>query len=414
MERMFAKIQRAIAQRGLFTPRDKILVAVSGGPDSVSLLDALAELHPNRLRIVHLNHRLRGKASDADEKFVRQLAKTYKIPVTVGRRDVKTLAKRRKMSIEEAARQARHEFFHRVARQTGVKIVALAHTADDQAETFLLRLLRGAGLRGLSAMDWKKKFGAVTIVRPMLGVWRGEVERYIRERGLEFRIDRSNLSKQFARNRVRHELLPLLESKFNPRIREVLWRTAEIVREDDKCLTEIARGHIARKMPMRRFLKLPKALQRRVLREWLGTAEFRGVEELLRKMRAPRPKRVRALQKMPTRFEMELVAHRGRSTKFCEFFDADALGAQISVRFWRAGDRFAPLGMRDGTKKLQDFFTDLKIPREVRAKIPLVCAENGEIAWVVGYRIGEKFKITPQTKRIARIRALASKAGVRG
>lgn len=368
-------------------PRE-LLVGVSGGADSVALLHALVSLG-YRPHICHLNHHWRGAASEGDERFVRRLARQLGLPIVVGSRKV--------AHTEEAARRARLVFFQRVARKTGIRTLLLAHTADDQAETVLLHLIRGAGPQGLAGMEAERRFGSLRIVRPLLAVTRAEIVQYLNARGLTWREDASNRDVRFLRNRVRHVLLPLLEREFNPGIRAVLCRTAEILRAE--------------------FEKDEVAWQRREIRRQLGHLSFRQVEEVRKRWRACWPLRVpgrtviRELGIVLESRVSNLPAGRrllrwARGQRNEERFDAEKIGARPRVRTWQAGDRFQPLGM-NGTKKLQNFFVDEKVPREQRGRVPLVCAEDGRIAWVVGYRMAEPFKVTKETRRILRVRLKA-------
>ena len=382
----------------MLAPGQPLFVGVSGGPDSVALLDALVQLG-YRPHVAHLNHQLRGAASDADAEFVRQLAGTYGLPVMIESQSV--------APDEDACRQARLAFFERVGAQTGIAKILLAHNADDQVETFLLRLLRGAGPTGLSGMQADRQIGQVRLIRPLLEVSRGEVLEYLQTRGLTYREDSSNANRRFLRNRIRHELLPLLEREYNPGIRAVLRRTAEILRAeagDD-----------------------PVAAQRRAIRAWLGEVNFEQVEAIrglamgdevslpggvivyrdydgLQKGSAPVP----VVGQWPVNLAGEtLIAELG--VRFIvgeagERFDAVALGSGLFVRTWQDGDRFQPLGMT-GEKKLQDFFVDEKVPRRQRIRVPLLCAADGRIAWVVGYRLAEPFKVTEATKQVRWIAA---------
>jgi len=309
------------------------------------MLDALVRLG-YRPHVCHLNHHWRGAASNADATFVRQLAKRLGLPVTIGSREV--------AHNEAAARRARQAFFERVSKKTGIRTLVLAHTADDQAETFLLRLLRGAGATGLAGIWPERQIGGLRVLRPLLDVSRKEVLKYIAAHKLSYREDASNADRRFLRNRIRHELLPLLERDYNPGIRRVLRRTAEILRAEAE--------------------RDPVALERRAIRRQLGSLSFQQVEEVRKKRQV-----------------------------LMERFDADVLGKPFTVRTWRPGDRFQPLGMK-GTKKLQDFFVDEKAPRWERHQVPLLCAADGRIAWVVGYRIAEPFKVTERTKRVVEVR----------
>lgn len=336
---------------------EPLLAGVSGGADSVALLDALVQLG-YRPRVCHLNHKLRGAASDADARFVRKLAGRYGLPVTIASRKVPPG--------EDAARRARYKFFASVAKRTGIRTLVLAHTADDQVETFLLRLLRGAGRTGLAAMWPDREMAGLRVLRPMLDVTRREVLKYLSAHALTWREDASNQDRRFLRNRIRHELLPLLEREYNPAIRRVLGRTAEILRAE--------------------AAQEPVAAQRRAIRQQLGSLSFRQVEEVRKQL-----SRV-VLCDPPTRDKC-----------LAERFDADALGNHLEVRTWRAGDRFQPLGMK-GEKKLQDFFVDEKVSRAERGRVPLLCVADGRIAWVVGYRIADPFKVVKSTRRILRVR----------
>lgn len=382
----------------MLEPGQPLLVGVSGGPDSVALLDALVQLG-YRPHVAHLNHQLRGAESDADAEFVRQLANKYGLPVTVESQSVPP--------DEDACRQARLAFFERVAARTGTGKILLAHNADDQVETFLLRLLRGAGPTGLSGMQADRQIGQVRLLRPLLEVSRGEVLEYLRTRGLTYREDSSNANRRFLRNRIRHELLPLLEREYNPGIRDVLRRTAEILRAeagDD-----------------------PVAAQRRAIRAWLGEVSFEQVEAirgLAMGDEVSLPAGVivyrdyeglqkgSALAPIVGRWPVNLVGETVIAELGVRFvigeagerFDAAALGNELFVRTWQDGDRFQPLGMT-GEKKLQDFFVDEKVPRRQRSRVPLLCATDGRIAWVVGYRIAEPFKVTQATKQVRWIAA---------
>ena len=321
------------------------------------MLDALVRLG-YRPHVCHLNHRWRGAASDADAEFVRQLAGKYGLPVTIEARKV--------AHTEAAARRARQMFFERVAKRTGITTLVLAHTADDQAETFLLRLLRGAGPTGLAGIWPDRQIGKLRVVRPMLDVSRKEVLKYLSAHGLKYREDASNADRRFLRNRIRHELLPLLEHDYNPGIRGVLRQTTEIMRAEAS--------------------KEPAAAQRRAIRRQLGNLSFRQVEELRKQLPVATP----------------VCRTSGRQHR-TEQFDANALGDRLTLRTWQPGDRFQPLGMK-GEKKLQDFFVDEKIPRQERSQVLLLCAADDRIAWVVGYRIADPFKVTGATRRVLALR----------
>ncbi|MGD1018586.1 MAG: tRNA lysidine(34) synthetase TilS [Verrucomicrobiia bacterium] len=432
---MLSKVQAALAK--MLEPGEALLVGVSGGPDSVALLDVLVK-SGWRPHVCHLNHQLRGPASDADAEFVRTLATQYGLKNTIEWRKV--------AGDEDGARRARHEFFGKVAAETGIQKLALAHTADDQAETFLLRLLRGAGVPGLVGIWPERQLGKLRVIRPMLKVRRAEVLEYVSTQRLKYREDASNADTRFTRNRIRHELLPLLERDFNPAIREVLLHTAEILRDEDFYLLH----HVAQRFYMtvcqndavnvKALANCPVAIQRRVLRFWLGGDAESGPRFTFDQIEAVRHAALGDSPSAEVDLPYELVAYReyewlqkanrrelepvrgrwplslsGETTigelgvKFVigeegERFDAEALGDGLFVRTWENGDRFRPLGMSEA-KKLQDFFVDEKVPRRKRGRVPLVCAADGRIAWVVGSRIAEPFKVTERTRRVVQVRA---------
>lgn len=432
---MLSKVQTALAK--MLEPGEPLLVGVSGGADSVALLDALVK-SGWRPHVCHLNHQLRGPASDADAEFVRVLATQYGLNNTIEWRKVP--------GDEGGARRARHELFAEVAARTGIQKLALAHTADDQAETFLLRLLRGAGVPGLVGIWPERQLGNLRVIRPMLTVKRNEVMEYLGTHKLKYREDASNADTRFTRNRVRHELLPMLERDFNPAIREVLLHTAEILRDEDFYLLH----HVAQRFYMtvcqndavnvKALANCPVAIQRRVLRFWLGGDSESGPSFTFDQIEAVRHAALGDSPSAEVDLPYELVAYReyewlqkanrrelepvrgrwplsltGETTiaelgvKFVigeegERFDADALGDGLFVRTWENGDRFQPLGMSE-SKKLQDFFVDEKVPRRRRGRVPLVCAADGRIAWVVGHRIADPFKVTEHTRRVVKVKA---------
>jgi tRNA(Ile)-lysidine synthase len=292
---LVAAVDRALRAAGPVPPGATIVVGLSGGADSVALTDALAALRRRRgLRIVaaHLDHGLRpGSAEDA--AFCADLCRSLDVPLHTARADVRSRAGREKGGIEQAARRERFAFLRRVAAEEGAAALAVAHTRDDQAETLLLRLLRGAGATGLAGM--RPRSGDV--VRPLLAVSRQEVLNYLRERGLEWREDPSNLDPAHRRNRVRHELLPYLEARFNPRVREALARTAALLADEAahvRAEAEALLGGIAREeegaLVLRRafIAEAPTAVARAALRQALARAGGLGqvgaghVERLLR------------------------------------------------------------------------------------------------------------------------------------
>lgn len=303
-----------IQENQLVSSQQCLLVAVSGGPDSVCLLHILVKLREElgiRLHVAHLNHQLRGAESEADAQYVSDLAHCLDIPATIEQRDVKAYQAQQRISLEEAAREVRYTFLAQVAKFIGANRVAVGHTADDHIETILMHLIRGTGTRGLRGLQpssrWQSSGSGLTIVRPLLPVSRQETADYCYNHKFMPRIDASNLSLSPFRNRIRHQLLPLLES-YNPRVGEALLRTARIAVDDLAFLDkEIDRlwGEIGQKqgntitLDKERFLELPSALKRcllrRVIEDLLGNLkdiESRHIEEIMGALTKPAGKRL--------------------------------------------------------------------------------------------------------------------------
>ena len=448
-------VENAVAKRRLFARGQKILVAVSGGADSLVLLhvlDLLAKENRWEISVAHFNHRLRGRASAADEKLVRQTAKKRRLKFFVGSADVKAFAAQSKISVEMAARKLRHEFLARVAREQKISTVALAHHADDQVELFFLRLLRGAGGEGLAGMKWRSPSPADTkvwLARPLLGFSKAEILAFARAHKILFRDDATNFSSDFLRNRIRNELLPLLQKNYQPglaktvlRLMEITGAEAELVNEAAKAWREKSGKRKAESGKRPEFTGLPLAIQRKVLQQQLVGIGLLPDFELVEQLREMPDKPVSiavgvlvvrdvsgkifcrqmeavgfnsAELKLKLSNQAGLVKFAGQKFSWVlekmngspghlprrlgtEFFDADKIGGEIVLRHWRAGDRFQPIGMKSAVK-LQDLFVNAKIPAARRRELVLATTAAGGIFWVEGLRIGEKFKLTPGTKR---------------
>jgi tRNA(Ile)-lysidine synthase len=444
-------LQRAeteIQKRQMLPRGQKILAAVSGGADSLVLLHVLHSLAPKyrwKISVAHFNHRLRGRASDADEKLVHRTARKLSLPFYVAGADVKKFAAQSKISVEMAARKLRHEFLARVAREQKNSVVALAHHADDQVELFFLRLLRGAGGEGLAGMKWQSSSPAnwkITLVRPLLGFTKAEILEFANTEKIRFRDDATNFTSDFLRNRIRNELLPLLRKNYQPGIAKTVLRLMEITGAESEFVGATASAWLAK--PEMAFEELPVAVQRRVLQQQLVGAGVASDFELVERLRVAPGKLVsvgsgwsvardvggkvqqtKSGGHFDARFnadelKLKLSGRAGRvefgGGKFrwqirpqnetalpqkkagVEFFDADRIGGEIILRHWRAGDRFQPIGMRSPAK-LQDLFVNAKIPAARRRELVLAVTVAGEIFWVEGLRIGEKFRLMPVTKR---------------
>jgi tRNA(Ile)-lysidine synthase len=256
-----------------FPPHCRYLVGVSGGRDSVSLLHWLVELGYRELIVCHLDHQLRGRSSRADARFVEKLAGKYDVGFDLGLANVRGLAKRKNVSIETAAREARYAFFAEAARRRRCRTIFLAHHADDLVETFLFNLMRGAGITGLAAtrdVSTRRVDGVeLTIVRPLLSVWRKDIDDYVRVHGLRFREDATNKNLTPLRNRLRHRIIPYLEKTFGRNIRQNIWRTATIAAEEDKWIDSELPASTDAKLSTAKLRMLPVAVQRRAILKWL-------------------------------------------------------------------------------------------------------------------------------------------------
>jgi tRNA(Ile)-lysidine synthase len=456
---------RRTIRRYHLLPRDsRVLVALSGGPDSVGLLYVLRDLaEAEGFRVagaVHLNHQLRGGESDEDENFCKQLASSLELPIDLERVNVAQLAHDADVSIEQAAHTARHEFYARAALRVNATAVAVAHTRDDQAETFLLRLLRGAGPRGLSGMHPKSGL----VVRPLLETRRAEVRAFLGDRHLAFREDASNSDVTIPRNRIRHELLPLLENRFMPGIVDVLGREAAIARDDAEYLDAVAREAASRlisktaagvEIAADELLREPRAIARRVVRIAQEMAVegvpggFEAAEAILQfvvskpsgpldlaghrvNLRGNRvvltERRGRGVSAPPADFSylLDIPGQIAVPEAACAIsadirgvpsgrqarqvwsltgrgdeavVEAGRVVAPLSVRNRRPGDRFRPLGL-GGRKKLQDFFVDARVERAERDATPIVVDSTGRIVWVAGHALAEEFRVTDHTRAV--------------
>lgn len=460
-----SRVRAYIEEHGLVRSGERLLVGVSGGPDSTALILLLASLRkPLDVELVaaHFDHRLRGRRAAARElKFLRQLTERLEIPLHTSSRDVRGWSLRTRESIEEAARELRYRFLADMASRTGCSTVTVGHTLDDQAETVLLHLVRGSGLRGLAGMTpvapWPvAASGALRLVRPLLEITRDQTQELCDKAGLQPVDDPSNRSPHHLRSRIRHDLMPLLRN-LNPRVDAALARLAATAAADIDILEELAAGALRPSTPKRevridrkRLAALPQGLQRHTVRvafrRLLG--DIRGLGErhitavvaandggaggrlsLARGARAdvrrssivlttspspakPLPKRSAALA-IPGittygqwTLQIEILRRRpkvlSQKDGLLAVLDADRCGP-LRVRGRRDGDRFEPLGLLH-EKKLQDYFVDAGVPKERRDELPLLASKRG-IAWIATQRPAEWAKITPATKSYLRVTA---------
>src|SRR5438874_3473788 len=267
--------------RNDFPPDARYLIGVSGGRDSVALLHWLTDLGYKKLIVCHLNHRLRGRSSDADARFVQKFAEKYRLKFELSAADVRTDAKKRKTSIETAAREARYLFFAGAAKRHYCHAIFLAHHADDQVETFLINLFRGAGSLGLAAMPdtSNRRIDDVelTIVRPFLRVWRKDIDDYVCEHRLRFREDATNKNLDPLRNRIRHRVIPFLETTIGRNIRPTIWRAAAIAAEEESWIDDQLPDLSGTELSVAQLRALPIALQRRAILKWLRAQNIANI-----------------------------------------------------------------------------------------------------------------------------------------
>ena len=454
---LYTRWSREMQSKLFFHAGQRVGVAVSGGPDSVLLLHFMKELAREvglTLAAVHFNHHLRGTESDGDEALVRDLAPSLQMEYLRSEADVGRVARERHGNLEAVARDLRYRYFFSLVDQSRLDLVATAHTANDQAETVLMRLLRGTGTRGLGGI-YPLLEGKVA--RPFLGITRDEVMQEVTVRGLPYRMDSSNLNLRLQRNKVRNELLPLLTKEYNPGIIPLLNQFADRARDDEACLERLARDrahpwrvHIGReeRIPIRALLDFPPALARRVLRQMLQSVRgsLQGlthahIESLRRFAGKAQSGKVQTLPGgtvarkefswlvvgpparepavggfyYPVTFPGEIAVRelgcsfhfkilnrddlgKGYNVSKLVGLDPEKLQGDIVLRNWRAGDSFCPIGSR-GVRKLKEFFRERKIPEGRRKGWPvMLCAE--QIVWVRGFPPAKGVAATDQSRLV--------------
>jgi tRNA(Ile)-lysidine synthase len=460
------RVRRTIQKYGMINPGDHVLVAVSGGADSVALLHCLHRLAPSlrlSLTTAHLNHRIRGSEGDADEDFVRRMSADLKIPFYSEIIEIKQQAAASRQNLEELARQRRYEFLRRTARRAGAQKIAAGHTLNDQAETVLFRFIRGSGIEGLAAI-----YPVVEdlVVRPLLECSRESILEYLQQRGLPHREDSTNTDLKHARNRIRRELVPYLEENFNPQLVSTLSREAFLVREswsfiesqakaafDSLCLVQ---GNVIL-LKLQGFLQLHPGLQKQVLRqaikECLGSLRgvaSRLVESILSicrtgnsndQVRMPRGslaiRQFDALLLMrhppadTPSFSYQLnlpgeccLGEAGISfrAQICSapdaktmrnnrshqaFLELSALPQYLNIRSRRPGDRYGGSGHR----KVKKMLIDGKIPQLNRPGLPMVSAGE-DVIWIPGFRPARAYEAHPGSERCVAIEILQN-SGIR-
>jgi tRNA(Ile)-lysidine synthase len=457
------KVMKYIKEHSMFNKGDKVIVAFSGGPDSTCLLYILNE-HKDELGITlfgaHLNHCLRGAESDKDEEYAKKTCENLNIDFYSRKIDVNLIAQQNNLSCEMAGRKARYDFFEDLMVKLNASKIALAHNANDQAETILMRIMRGTGMEGLIGI---RPVRDKIYVRPVLNLSRREIEKYCEENSINPRIDKSNLETIYARNKVRLDLIPYMEENFNKDIIKTLNRLSDIVKVDNDYLEAISTKQFKKHCEIEEQRVIiynsaftqHEAIVSRIVRSALFAVcnNLCNIEKIhisniieLQKHETGKvtmlPQNIivencygdihihikgkdyhktnlandneytlnvnsenfiRSLNKVVSIHTISnLDFNEVKTDDYIKYFDYDKIQKPLILRYRKDGDKFMPLGMK-GNKKLKDLLMDLKIPKAERNEIPLICFGD-DIAWVVGHQISEKFKISKDTKNILQIR----------
>lgn len=457
----YERVQNYLRNDALLPHGATLIAAVSGGVDSISMLDMLAKLreaHKYKIFVLHFNHRLRGRESDQDEYFVRETAKRYGFPCYVAAADVGLVSRTERISIEHAARELRYNALEFLSRKLTADAVCTAHTVNDSVETLLLNLLRGSGLAGLAGIPSERPFEALgKVIRPLLGMKKADVVRYAGLRKLSWREDASNELTMFTRNKIRLDLLPKLENEYSPNIVEVLHRTAHILSGADDLVRETVerlskyvltqeeqqpyigvrvsalrlqtpflQSEILRRAMQKRFhVSLSFDAVERILS--LSHAETGAKADITRNYFAVRDRDMILLSERIAVTDLNVRVEKNnrydfggwrifldeierKNVKFTsdpavEFFDSDMLPYRMTLRRWQAGDVFTPLGMK-GTMNVSDFLTNSKISffnRQHVLALTAAQADGEKLVWLCGLRLNDEFKVHPETRRVLRV-----------
>ena len=452
---------RFIKDKDLLQNGDGVVIGLSGGPDSVCLINLLYSVQEElNLKLVacHINHMLRGEASDEDERYASELCRKLKIDFYSKRVDINEYSKKNKISSEAAGREVRYEYFNEIMKKLNFNKIATAHNANDQAETILMRIMRGTGLEGLSGIPVKRDN---IYIRPILFLKREEIEEYCQNINVNPRIDATNLERDYSRNKVRLDILPYMKNNFNFEIVDAIDRMGTLLEDDIKyisfkvdevynnlCIKEqnsiIIKAEAFKYQPT-----IINRIIRKAVKEVSGDSydfEMKNIQDIiaLAKLETSKkvdlPKGLYALnvygdiiikdrEEAISEFASELVIQRNNLNEYMtdfgryifefkvvnieddieynqnsliKYFDYSKISDNIVIRYRQNGDTIKPIGM-NGNKKVKDVFIDMKIPKAERDFIPIVTFDQ-EIAWIVGIKMSEKFKIDKQTKDILRIR----------
>lgn len=457
---LLTKLNAVIKEKGLLKKGEKVLVGVSGGVDSLALLDALHRLSQKegwQVFAAHLDHQFRGKESEEDAHYVQEFCAVRGIRCRAEARNVPQWIEENQANPQEAARQIRFSFFHDVADHWSIPKLALAHHANDQAETILMRVLRGTGIEGIAGIPVSRQDGSLTIIRPFLSFAKKELEEYCRFSGITPRTDSSNFKKSYHRNFLRLEVIPWLEKEVNPSVQEALNQLGMIAREENDYLEQISGEMLERIMKSKQenkivikgklFLTFHLALQRRMIKlifsylvKEQGNFGFVHIDSILEWMRQGRnASRLELPQGIDVRKEYDEITFLTRQTqeetvdtycynmeipgstyikeinawinakviaekdliqpdsKHIAVFDLAQIQGELTIRTRKPGDRIIPLGM-EGSKKVKDILIDHKIPRRLREEVPIIADSEG-ILWLPGIKRSNRALVSPDTQQ---------------
>ncbi len=456
------KFLNTIKTYKLIQKGEGVVIGVSGGPDSICLLHLLWRIRDEyslKLYGVHLNHQFRGEEARKDALYVKDFCKELNIESFIFSENIDFYAKNKGITFEEAGREWRYKLFDEIAERTGSSKIAVAQNLNDQAETVLMRLMRGSGIEGLSAIDYMRDD---KIIRPILNISREEIEKYCEENGLNPRIDKTNFESIYTRNKIRLELIPYMQENFNPNIIETLARNSDIFREDSDYLNKKAYEifvNISKikenvvSIDINKFKENHIAIKRRIIRgaikkikgdlKNIALTNIDDIIDLANNSNVGAKLNISGdiiiklgynnidiknkilehnkiigdyiyhieldrkiyLKEIDSTLEVSIISRKdidyNNKDKNTIYVDAHKVKGKLYIRNRRRGDRFSPLGMK-GSKKVKDYFINLKVPKELRSAVPILC-DDSNIIWLIGYRMSELYKIDGNTSRTYKI-----------
>lgn len=446
---MLKKVKKTINTYNMVDNDKPIIVGVSGGADSMALLDVLSKIVSNKLIVAHLNHKFRGHEADKDAEFVRIESKKMGITAIIKEFDVPSYMKKTNLGAQVAARQVRYHFYSDVAEEWNSEVIALGHHADDQAETLLLRLIRGTGLQGLSGIPYKRDFNGINIIRPLLDIQRKEIENYCSTNLITYITDQSNFSTKYFRNEIRLNVIPML-SNYNEKFSQHLHQLAKVTQDENNYLNNIAEIFMENNLTIneaeyildtKKLIDIDIALQRRVIYLILkylklnNDITYCNIDDILNLINQSHPSKsidlpgakayrqyeklvftqVKIDKKEEYFYQLEmnnviLISEINKKVKMLikdiyveqedvfAVFDYDELKGEILIaRSRRDGDRIELPGVK-GSKKVKDIFIDLKVPLDKRENFPIIEC-SGKILWLAGIRRSKYAYVNKKTKK---------------